>query len=290
LPDKKEQNLMKNNRFAITLALVLGLIVILTFIAQTGQAAPTVDSSVKLNASTPRSTQQGCVLPPGGLTAWWPGNGDALDIQGGNHGTLQNGAAFAPGMVGQAFSFDGVDDFVQAPDSDLWAFGAADFTIDFWANFNTQPGGTVGSPGAVFINNDEGSGTTNKWVFGLGGGVLVFHINGPSISSVFLVQAPFIPNLNQWYHLAVTKNGDTYTIYVDGNPAGSETNSVVIPNPNAPLNIGQAEGLFFTDGLMDEVHIFERALSALEIQTIFNAGSAGLCTDMIYLPMVIREQ
>lgn len=74
-----------------------------------------------------------------------------------------------------------------------------------------------------------------------------------------------------------------YTIYVDGSPAGSETNSVVIPNPNAPLMIGQAEGLFFTDGRMDEVHIFERALTALEIQTIFNAGSAGLCTDMIYI-------
>ncbi len=281
---------MKNNRFIIasTLALVIGLIVILAFIVPTGQAAPTAEPFVKLHASTARNAQQSCALPPGGLIAWWPGNGDALDIQGGNHGTLQNGAAFASGMVGQAFSFDGVDDFVQAPDSDLWAFGAADFTIDFWASFNTLPGGTIGDPDVVFINNDEGPGTTNKWGLSLGGGVLVFHINGPSVPSVFLVQAPFVPNLSQWYHLAVTRSEDTYTIYVDGNPAGSETNSVVIPNPNAPLMIGQAEGQFFTDGLMDEVHIFERALSASEIQTIFNANSAGICTGMIYLPIVHR--
>ena len=70
-----------------------------------------------------------------------------------------NGATFAAGFVtsgnGQAFSFDGFDDFVQVPDNDLWAFGSNDFTIDLWANFNSNPGGTVGNPGAIFIGNDE---------------------------------------------------------------------------------------------------------------------------------------
>src|SRR3712207_7149562 len=42
---------------------------------------------------------------------------NAIDIQGGNNGTLQNGASFAPGLVGQAFSFDGVDDYVKTYDS-----------------------------------------------------------------------------------------------------------------------------------------------------------------------------
>ena len=54
-------------------------------------------------------------FPPLNLVSWWPGDGDAADIQGGNNGTLQGGAAFAPGMVDQAFSLDGVDDFVSAP-------------------------------------------------------------------------------------------------------------------------------------------------------------------------------
>src|SRR5438445_2694060 len=46
-------------------------------------------------------------LPPVGLVGWWPGDGDALDIAGGNNGTAHDGVTYAPGMVGQAFSFNG---------------------------------------------------------------------------------------------------------------------------------------------------------------------------------------
>ena len=52
---------------------------------------------------------QTCVDPPEGLISWWPAEGNADDILGDNDGTLVNGATFAPGMVGQAFSFDGTE-------------------------------------------------------------------------------------------------------------------------------------------------------------------------------------
>jgi len=216
-----------------------------------------------------------CVQPPLGLIGWWPGDGNANDIVDGNHGTLQGGASFGTGLVGQAFSFDGIDDFVQVPDSDLWAF-TSDFAIEMWVNFNSDPGGTLIHPGAIFISNSEGGGQLNKWSFQLGEGKLAFHINGPSINGYFLAQADFSPTLNQWYHLAVTRTGNIYTIYINGISAGSETNDVVIPNPNAPLTIGQGEG-FFLDGLMDEVAIYNRSLSPSEIESIYNAGSEGKC-------------
>src|ERR1043166_87807 len=95
--------------------------------------------------------------------------------------------------------------------------------------------------------------------------------------SFFLVQAPFSPNVGQWYHLAVTRNGNTYIIFVDGIPVGSEVNTVAIPNANAPLTIGQAEELGFMNGRLDEVTIYDRALTQAELQAIFNAGSAGKC-------------
>jgi hypothetical protein len=63
------------------------------------------------------ATAQTCVQPPAGLVSWWPGDGDVEDIQDSNHGTLQNGATFAPGTVASAFNFDGVDDHVLIPDS-----------------------------------------------------------------------------------------------------------------------------------------------------------------------------
>ena len=55
-----------------------------------------------------------CLNPPSGLVSWWPGDGNALDIIGPNHGTLLNGTTYAPGMVDQSCSLYGVDDVVQA--------------------------------------------------------------------------------------------------------------------------------------------------------------------------------
>ena len=63
----------------------------------------------------PAAGAQVCVPPPPGMVSWWPGDGNANDIQDGNHGTLRNGATFAPGKVGQAFSLDGVAASVDVP-------------------------------------------------------------------------------------------------------------------------------------------------------------------------------
>jgi hypothetical protein len=236
-------------------------------------------SGVVLVASPASSSVPGCVPAPAGLVAWWPGDISAVDIVGTANGTLINGAGFvALGKVGPAFTFDGVDDSVQVPDSDLWTL-PGDFTIDLWVKFASVPSTLPGDP-TVIIGNDEGSGDLNKWFFGLGNDTgnmeLSFHINGPAPGSHWLVNVPFAPLVGQWYHLGVTRSGNTYTIYVDGGVAGSEASAVTIPNPDAPLTIGQAEGLQ-THGSIDEVEIFNRALSPAEIAAIHDAGSAGKC-------------
>src|SRR5205085_6300142 len=56
---------------------------------------------------------QSCVPSPAGLIAWYSGEDNANDRQGNNNGTLQNSANFAAGLVGQAFNFDGVNDYVS---------------------------------------------------------------------------------------------------------------------------------------------------------------------------------
>ena len=69
-----------------------------------------------------------CTAPPSGLISWWKAEGNATDSAGVNHGVLQNGVAFAPGKVGQAFSFDGVNDSV---DLGGW-FNLQVFSIGLW--------------------------------------------------------------------------------------------------------------------------------------------------------------
>ena len=77
-----------------------------------------------------------CVEPPAGLVSWWPGDGHANDIAGDNHGSLQNGATFSAGLVGDAFQFDGVDAFVLVLSDP--SLTLAKFTVEFWFNARTR--------------------------------------------------------------------------------------------------------------------------------------------------------
>lgn len=224
---------------------------------------------------------QSCVSPPAGMIAWWPMDENAgttvLDAAGSNSGVHVGAPTHEAGEVGRALHFDGSRSFVAVKDNDLWAFGSSDFTIELWANFATPGGGSIGQPTQVFISNDESPGTANKWFFSLGGGFLTFHINGPGIGDQFVPRVPFSPQVGRWYHLAVRRSGSLYTIFIDGEPSGSGRNLFAVPNANALLTIGEAEGLFHMKGLLDEVTIFNRGLDDAELRSIFQAGSAGKC-------------
>ena len=62
---------------------------------------------------TPNAFADTCISEPANLTNWWTGNNDTLDYRGSVDGVLQNGAGYAAGKVGQAFNFDGTDDYVN---------------------------------------------------------------------------------------------------------------------------------------------------------------------------------
>lgn len=242
--------------------------------------------SIGFGLSQGLAVGQSCTLPPSNMIAWWPGDGHAHDVQGGHNGKLEN-ATYGTGMVGEAFSFNGSNAYVQVPNNKVWGLGTEDFTIDLWANFSAvRNSGSIGRLDNVFIGDDNGPNQQNKWVFALSAGVLTFHINGPQLGPQFLAQTPFSPTPGTWHLLAVTKASGTYTIWIDGVPstATSQTFNTAIPRPTAPLTIGEAEGLGYFDGFLDETEIFTRALAASEIQAIYNAGSAGKCKPAILSP------
>ena len=230
---------------------------------------------------------QTCLPPPAGMVSWWPGDGQANDIQDGNHGTLQGGAGFAPGMVGQAFSFDGSDDFVRVPNSPgLNPSGS--FSIDAWI-FPTQDeeGGIVVKWGDTGVWANERAYTFHT----LPGLALRFAISndahqGDHPFHVFNTPANVIA-LNTWNHVTAVYDqpSGTRRIYVNGALVAQRTDPpITVTDSIADLSIGgglvsptSLSGPF--TGLIDEVEIYDRALSAAEIQAIFNAGSAGKCKE-----------
>ena len=75
-----------------------------------------------------------CIQPPSGIISWWPGDGNASDVIGQNTGTLQGGATYTSGVVGQAFRFDGTDGYVIVPNPTGLPLGVSPRTVEFWIN------------------------------------------------------------------------------------------------------------------------------------------------------------
>jgi hypothetical protein len=212
-----------------------------------------------------------CTPAPAGLLAWWRGDGNATDAAGGRNGAFSGTPAYAPGAVGQAFSFSG-ENWVEVPDDPAWTLTFTPFTWEMWVNLS------VAQDFAPFVGHDEGPGELNKWIFWFAGGYglgLNFHLNG-ALGRSFDANVPWSPVAQQWYHLAVTKNGSVWTFYMDGAVLGTATDPTSISDPAAPLTIGRAEGFLF-NGLVDEVSLYNRALTAAEIRAIYSAGSGGKC-------------
>ena len=205
-----------------------------------------------------------CVPPPPNMVSWWPGDGNADDIVGSNNGTLHNGATFAPGMVDQAFSFDGIDDYVQATDAGL-PFGAAARTLDFWMlpMVNAREPVIYGN----FIRNDA------FYVIVIGTNACIGQWGGGDACGSTNVTD------GNWHQVALTYDGGSSAVlYVDGALEAS-TSKTYTTTQTGRIYIGstvEGGGEHF-HGLVDEVEIFSRALSQTEIQAIVNAGSAGKC-------------
>ncbi|HEY0428438.1 MAG TPA: LamG domain-containing protein, partial [Pyrinomonadaceae bacterium] len=220
-----------------------------------------------------------CVPAPVGLVAWYPGDGNALDIRGGNNGVPRSSLTYAQGKVGQAFQFSSsngsANTQVNVADSPALRLLNA-LTIDAWIN-PTAPGapdnpilvkGDLSSAGSqpysiLFVNaaiND------NRIIFRVG--------NNSTFDS--LISNANIP-LNAYTHIAVTYDGVTMTLYINGVFDASKTTSIGTLNQNPlPLAIGGGAADF--NGAVDELSIYNRALSASDIQLIFNNSSpSGKC-------------
>jgi Concanavalin A-like lectin/glucanases superfamily/CARDB len=234
---------------------------------------------------------QVCVPAPAGLIAWWPGDGDTADIAGGNDGTLQDGATFVAGHVGEAFHFDGVNDSVVVPDAPDLAFGTGDFTIAFWVKFDELNNNDTG-----MMSKDTFSGDLNTntgWVFnvcdlcgggafGAGTGGLGFETRNRAGGAGPWTHARYATSnfaTGTWYYLAGVRQANVLRLYVDGvlRATTTEATPTNIDN-NGQMKIGALNpGTQFMAGDIDELDIYNRALSQSEIQTIFDAGSDGKC-------------
>jgi hypothetical protein len=237
---------------------------------------------------------QTCDPPPSGLVSWWAAEGNAVDSSGTNNGTAQGSLSYVAGEVGQAFHFDGATAYVSVPASSSLNVGTnGGLTLESWI----KPADASTIAPLVEWNNGAGSFGPVFWIneptaFGGGGqGSIYANIIDVTGTGHVLATAANVLSTTSFNHVAVTydKSSGTGTLYLNGTNVASLNLGVFTPQTTYNLILGsRPSSPYYYNGLMDEMSVYERALSGGEIQTIYLAGSAGKC-EPHEPPMIVSQ-
>ncbi len=200
----------------------------------------------------------------------------------GNNGTLGNFPAgdsqWVSGVVNNALAFGGSNYVEVANSATIGPNLANHFSVATWINSRVtlSTGGdayrAMEKEGTFFLL--QGNGNTNS--LGVGGMNVLVKKGGANLS-VSIGQAL---EANRWYHLAATYNGTTLSIYLNGELRDSREVPAPLDSTTLPLHIGSDYStgtMKFLNGIMDEVGIWERALTPAEVGQLVG-------------PLVIEEQ
>lgn len=179
----------------------------------------------------------------------------ALDASGnGNHATLR-GAEPDVGRFGGAMSFNGKDAFLEGSDAALPKAGEPS-TISLWFNARQNQFSGLFAYGKKQASAARG--------IACNPGTFVCYFRWKDGAADWKLQLP----LNEWHHLAVTYDGRQSTLYVDGVEKGSSPQEVDTAHETYIVGRNLSTQNFF-DGLIDEVAVYNRPLTAEEIKTLF---------------------
>lgn len=218
-----------------------------------------------LSVIAPLTNGPSAILAPPGMVDWWPADGNAIDIFGGNNGTPQNGFTYATGESGLAFHFNGTTNQLSV--------GAASilppWTACMWVNRQNAPGTS-----AALLGDNTYTLKLEQYVSGTNS-----HQVGISQLTVqdYLFSPAYIAPANTWTHLAFVANSSSVSLYANGVFQGSIA-VANFPLPRTYIGCGFASPKYidFMLGSMDEIMLFTNALTAPQISGIYTAGSSGV--------------
>lgn len=191
----------------------------------------------------------------------------ALDASGqGNHGAVGAATWTAAGKFGGALTFNGSSARVSIPDAPSLQITAA-LTLEAWVRPTTV---TSAWRDVIFKGNDNYYlNATSPSSSRPAAGALFSGVHGEVYGTSAL-------GANAWTHLATTYDGTSQRLYVNGALVSSRAQSGPISTSNNPLEIGgdHIYGLYFA-GQIDEVRVYDTALSQAQVQTDMNTAIGG---------------
>lgn len=223
---------------------------------------------------SPLPAQPAPAMPPANQVAWFTGDGEGNSLVGSLVGTLENDASYGVGKVGQAFKFDGLDDKVVVGNNPALNITGNQLTIEAWMQLDSD---AEGGHQIVGMASSAEQPAGRKFGFGIRGDRSVgFELHTTNDYADYQTSPGVIQN-GVPTHVAAVYNGSQMIIYVNGVESSTLAMTGNIVTSSGDFVIGQfPEGGYSPfKGLIDELGIYNRALSPAELGGIYNAGLAG---------------
>lgn len=203
------------------------------------------------------------------------------------HGAaVLGGASRTSGRFQGALSFDGKDDAVRLPFRDSLRLGSGDFTMSLWFRYSA----TSGDQPFLWMG---GVGTWNPQVWVRGepayGRItaLMTAAKGAEQAKTSYVRTTKAYNDGKWHHLAVRRMGGRLVLTVDGTSTSvPEAPGTVSRGSTFGAHIGQkADSRAWLTGSLDEVRVYNRALSDRELERVRTGNTASPRPGVLWLPL-----
>ncbi len=179
------------------------------------------------------------------------------------------------GKVGGAYEFDGDDDYISVPFQDFDEDSI--FSGGAWIKLNKYS--TDANVGAAIFEKYS----SNQGFFFAVSNLGKLRFRGHTGTSSLEYVTTETLELNTWYYVNFVMNGDSLKLYINSEKVKDVTfPTSYVDNPSEDFNIGSWSGnYFYFNGSIDEVLIFNRSLSAEQINEIYNAGVANHSVEKI---------
>ncbi len=249
--------------------------------------------TIKVNATNQNGTSNTVTwtvtvqVPPSGPVAYWKfdentGTTTSDSSGNGNNGTISGGATWTIGKIGNALSYNGVNGYVDAGNNTILQITGA-ISLEGWIKINNL------SVNSGLFGRGHGLGSNGNFGYFLTyyapTNALYFDTYNTTTRNA-LVKTNATIDTN-WHHIAATWDGTTSTngkkLYIDGVLVAQKTSSIdSMGNPSYNFRIGiDSINNYPANAVIDEVKVYNRALSASEVLADYNAGSSGIIPPTI---------
>ncbi len=224
---------------------------------------------------------------PAGVVAWWPGNSNPRDVVEGSHGSWINAPVYTAGQVAGAFSFTGNSRVEVAPTDRFDQTDWEGMTIEFWLRPGEVPSGFAEFISSRSAAGEPGLSVAMTYFFGWRLAVEIWGQDGTARS--FQVDSAVTPGV--WQHFAISYDRATGTARMVRNGALLREVSLGSFTPRTEYGfawgaVRDSNGVRFS-GELDEITLYDRALSTTELAAIHAAGAGGKSAPAFGMPPTV---